>query len=183
PRRLDPAAVTLAYSFGLPPAHPEFLRADVKPARAALGPKQVLVVSVVGTPAPDGDGEQLAADYAACARWAAEAGADVVEVHLSAPDTAAERAQMVYEDVALSTYIVQRVRRAVGLKPVMAKVGAARSPRALHDLATAAARWLGGFTLLTGRRVRLVNPDGAPALTGPGRELAGVAGGAGWGHG
>ncbi len=183
PRRLDPAAVTLAYSFGLPSATPDVWRADVKRARAALGPKQLLVVSVVGTPAPDGDGEQLAADYAACARWAAEAGADVVEVHLSAPDTAGERAQMVYEDVALSAHIVQRVRRAVGLKPVVAKVGAARSPRALHDLATATARWLDGFTLINGLQRRLVNPDGAPALTGPGRELAGVSGAAVWEHG
>src|SRR5205807_648478 len=83
--RLNRAAATLAYSFGLPSPTPDAWRAAVTRARAALGPKQLLVVSVVGTPAPDGDGEQLAADYAACARWAAEAGADVVEVHLSAP--------------------------------------------------------------------------------------------------
>jgi dihydroorotate dehydrogenase (NAD+) catalytic subunit len=182
PRRLDSAAVTWAYSLGLPSPTPDVWRADVKRARAALGPKQLLVVSVVGTPAPDGDGEQLATDYASCARWAAEAGADVVEVHLSAPDTAAERAQMVYEDVALSTHIVQRVRRAVGLKPVVAKVGAARSPRALHDLATATARWIDGFTVVNGLQRRLVKPDGAPALTGPGRELAGVSGAAVWEH-
>lgn len=182
PRHLDPAAVTWIVSFGLPSAKPEVWRADVKRARAALGPKQLLIVSVVGTPAPDGDGEQLAADYATCARWAAEAGADVVELHLSAPDATAERAQMVYEDAALSAHIVQRVRRAVGLKPVVAKLGAARSPRALHDLATATARWLDGFTLVNGLQRGVVKPDATPALPGDGRELAGVSGAALWEH-
>ena len=47
----------------------------------------------------------------------------------------------------------------------------------------ATARWLDGFTLINGLQRRLVNPDGAPALTGPGRELAGVSGAAVWEHG
>src|SRR5688572_31082170 len=44
-----------------------------------IGRGQILVVSVLGTVPPGGDREALVADYAACARWAAEAGADVVE--------------------------------------------------------------------------------------------------------
>src|SRR5262249_8881741 len=100
--------------------------------------------------------------------------------------------QMVHEDLSLSVHVVQRVRRAVGLRPLVAKIGAMRSPRALHDLATATARWLDGFTLLNGLQRRVVKADGAPALpgpgpgpaagAGPGRELAGVAGAAVWEH-
>jgi dihydroorotate dehydrogenase (NAD+) catalytic subunit len=182
PRRLDPAAVTWTVSFGMPSAEPEAWRADVKRARARLGRNQLLIVSVAGTPAADGDGDQLAGDYALCARWAAEAGADAVEVHLSCPSTSAERAQMIFEDVALSAHIVERVRRAVGLKPVIAKLGASRSPRALHDLATATARWLDGFTLVNGLQRRIVKADGTPALPGAGRELAGVSGAEVWDH-
>jgi dihydroorotate dehydrogenase len=180
PRRLDPAAVTWVVSLGLPSAKPDLWRADVKRARSKLGPGQVLVVSVVGTPAPGGDGEQLADDYAQAARWAGEAGADVVEVLLSSPDTAAEHPQMVFEDPVLSALILARVRRAVGAQPVVAKIGASRSPRALHDLATAIARWVDGFVLVNGLQRRVVKADETPALPGAGRELAGVSGAAVW---
>jgi len=84
--------------------------------------------------------------------------------------------------VALSTHIVQRVRRAVGLKPVVAKLGAARSPRALHDLATATARWLDGFhgrqwpAATRGETRRLARPHGSWG------ELAGVSGAEVWEH-
>src|SRR6186713_2938481 len=97
-RKLDPAAVTWAVSLGLPSADPAEWRSDVTRARAKLHPHQILIVSVVGTPVPDGDPEQLAGDYALAARWAAEAGADVVEVHLSSPNTAGEHAQMIFEN-------------------------------------------------------------------------------------
>ena len=180
PRRLDPAAVTWAVSFGLPSAKPDLWRADVKRARGKLGPGQILIVSVAGTPAPGGDGEQLAEDYAQAARWAAEAGADVVEVHLSCPNTVAERPQMVFEDQTLSAHIVAQVRRAVGGRPVVAKLGASRSPRVLHDLATAIARWVDGFVLVNGLQRHVVKADGTAALPGAGRELAGVAGDAVW---
>lgn len=182
PRRLDPAAVTWAVSFGLPSAKPEVWRADVAKARARLAKSQLLVVSVIGTPAPGGDGEQLARDYAQAARWAAEAGADVVEAHLSCPTISAERPQMVFEDQALAAHVVEMVRRAVGSRPVVAKLGAMRSPRALHDLATALARWVDGFALVNDLQRRVVKPDGTLALPGEGRELAGVAGAAVWDH-
>ena len=182
PRRLDPAAVTWAASFGLPSAKPEVWRADVAKARARLPKSQLLVVSVIGTPAPGGDGEQLARDYAQAARWAAEAGADVVEAHLSCPTISAERPQMVFEDQALAAHVVEMVRRAVGARPVVAKLGAMRSPRALHDLATALARWVDGFALVNDLQRRLVKPDGTLALPGEGRELAGIAGAVVWDH-
>jgi dihydroorotate dehydrogenase (NAD+) catalytic subunit len=180
PRRLEPGSVTWAVSFGLPSAKPDLWRADVKRARAKLGPGQILIVSVVGTPAPHGDGDQLAQDYALAARWAAEAGADVVEAHLSCPSTTAERAQMVFEDEALSAHVLARVRRAVGGKPLLAKLGASRSPRVLHDLATAIARWVDGFVLVNGLQRRVVRADGTQALPGAGRELAGISGAAVW---
>ena len=180
PRRLDPAAVTWAVSFGLPSAKPEAWRADVTKARARLAKTQLLIVSVAGTPAPGGDGEQLAHDYAQAARWAAEAGADVIEAHLSCPDTAAERAQMVFEDQELSAHVVEQVRRAVGSRPVVAKLGASRSPRVLHDLATALARWVDGFVLVDGLQRPVVKANGTAALPGAGRELAGISGAAVW---
>jgi len=176
PRKLDPAAVTWATSFGLPSAAPDAWRADVKRARAKLAADQLLLVSVMGTPVPGGDAEQLAQDYATCARWAAEAGADVVEVHLSCPNTAAEQAHMVYEDKELAGLIVERVRRVTGGVPLVAKLGALAGPRALHELATRLAPWLDGFVLVNGLQRKVIKPEGNPAFPGTGRDLAGVVG-------
>jgi dihydroorotate dehydrogenase (NAD+) catalytic subunit len=176
PRKVDAATVTWATSFGLPSAAPEVWRADVKRARAKLAADQLLIVSVVGTPQPGGDGEQLARDYATCARWAAEAGADAVEVHLSCPDTVTEHAHMVYEDKELSGLIVERVRRATGGVPLLAKLGALAGPRALHELATRLAPALDGFVLVNGLQRKVIKPEGMSAFPGSGRELAGVVG-------
>jgi dihydroorotate dehydrogenase len=178
PRPVDPATVTWAISLGLPSAEPDAWRADVKRARSRMRPDQLLIVSVAGTPLPGGDEEQLAEDYARCARWAAEAGADVVEIHLSCPNTSGEHPQMVYENPPLAAHVVERVRRALGLRPVIAKLGASRSPRVLHELATRLAPWLDGFVLVNGLQRRVVKPDGTPAFPGAGRELAGVSGAA-----
>ena len=174
PRRPDPATFTLAVSLGLPSPAPDAWRLDVKRARAKLGADQLLVVSVAGTPVPGGDGDQLAQDYALCARWAAEAGADVIELHLGAPSGAADRATMVYEAKELAGHIVERVRRATAGRPLLAKLGALPGPRALHELATRLAPWLDGVVLVGGLARRVVTPDGKPAF--PGRETAEVVG-------
>lgn len=177
PRRVDAAALTWAVSLGLPSAEPDAWRADVRRARARLDRAQLLVVSVAGTPGPDGDGDQLADDTARCARWAAEAGADVVEVNLAGPAAAGERPPMVCENLALAAHVTQAVRRAVGGLPAIAKLGATAGPRVLHDLATRLAPSLEGFALVDGLVRRLVTESGAPALPEAGRELAGISGG------
>ena len=130
PRRADPADLTLAVSMGLPSPPPEAWRADIKRARAKLGAEQLLIVSVAGTATPGGDGEQLAQDYALCARWAAEAGADVVELH--------RRAAAVDDRISLST--VYRTVKLLETEGIIERLelrdGRARyerAPRQHHD--------------------------------------------------
>ena len=176
PRPLDPARVTWAVSLGMPSADPEAWRGDVLRAKSKIRPGQILIVSVTGTPLPGGDAQQLADDYALCARWAADAGADVIEVHLSSLHTIGEQPQMIYENTALAAYIVDRVRRAVGQRPVVAKLGAMRSPRALHELASRLAPRLDGFVLVNGLRRNVVKPDGTPAFPGEERAAATIVG-------
>ena len=178
PRPLDPANVTWASSFGLPSADPEEWRADVLRAKSKIRPGQLLIVSVVGTPAPGGDQQHLAEDYARCAKWAADAGADVVELHLSSVSMLGEQPQMVYENPALSAYIVDHVRRSVGQRPLIAKLGATRSPRALHELASRLAPRLDGFILVNGLKRPVVKKDGTPAFSGESRADGLVVGAA-----
>jgi dihydroorotate dehydrogenase (NAD+) catalytic subunit len=176
PRPLDPTRVSWAVSLGLPSPDPDEWRADVLRAKSKIRPAQILIVSVVGTPVPGGADEQLADDYALCARWAADAGADVIEVHLAWPTTTDEQPQMLFENVPLSTYIVDQVRRAVGQRPVIVKLGATRSPRALHELASRLAPRVDGFILVNGLYRKVVKSDGTPAFPGPNRALARLVG-------
>jgi dihydroorotate dehydrogenase len=169
------AQPTLAVSLGIPSSEPDVWRKDVRRAKDRIGPGQVLIVSVIGTPGPGGDAEVLVADYARCAAWAAEAGADAVEVHLATPDPFAEQPQMIFENVFLSAKILHRVRTTVAV-PVLAKLGAFRTPRALHDTATKLATWAHGFVLVSGIQRRVIDEEGKAAFDGGGRDRADVVG-------
>ena len=175
-RRPHPnGATTLAVSMGMPSMEPDVWRKDVRRAKDALGRGQILLVSVAGTVPPGGDAEALIADYARCATWAAEAGADVIEVHLATPDPFAEHAQMIFESVPLSAQILYRVRTSIG-QPIVAKLGMFRAPRMLHETATKLAPWTNGFALVHGVVRRVVDEDGKAAFEGAGRDLADVVG-------
>src|SRR3990170_1831413 len=62
---------TVAISFGMPSMEPDVWRRDVRRAREALGPGQILVVGTVGTVDESRDPNALAEDFAACAALAA----------------------------------------------------------------------------------------------------------------
>lgn len=168
---------TLAVSMGLPSAEPDVWRKDVRRAKERLGDGQILIVSVVGTADFAAGPEAFIADYARCAAWAAEAGADVVEVHLAVANPFGEPGQMVYEHVMLAAQILHRVRTNVRV-PVVAKFGVFKSPRALHETATKLASWANGFELVHGIPRRVLEQDGRAAFEGAGREWATVVGAA-----
>ncbi len=168
-------STTIAVSLGMPSMEPDVWRKDVRRAKERIGPGQVLVVSVVGTPVPGGDAEALVTDYARCAAWAADARADILEVHLAVADPFADQSQMIYENLALSAHIVYRVRTTVSI-PVVVKLGVFRNPRLLHDTATKLAAWAHGFVLVHGIQRRVVDEHGNAAFEGSGRDRAVVVG-------
>jgi dihydroorotate dehydrogenase (NAD+) catalytic subunit len=170
---------TLAVSLGIPSVEPEVWRKDVRRAKDRIGPGQVLIVSVVGTWAPGMDAEQLIQDYARCAAWAAEAGADAVEIHLAVPDPFAEQPQMIYENIPLAAQILYRVRTNVS-RPLLTKLGVFRTPRLLHDTATKLASWSNGFVMVHGIRRRVIDEEGNSAFEGTGRDRATIVGADTW---
>jgi dihydroorotate dehydrogenase len=176
-RRSPVDGATIAFSLGLPSMEPEVWRKDVRRAKERLGPGQILVVSVVGTPDQEAGMEALIDDYARCGVWAAEAGADAIEVHLAVPNVFGEPGQMVYEHLPLAAQILYRIRTGVSV-PVLAKLGLFRSPRALHETATKLAPWTHGFVLVHGVPRRVLDEDGNVAFEGSGREWAYVVGAA-----
>jgi dihydroorotate dehydrogenase len=152
---------------------PDVWRKDMRRAKERLGPEQILVASVVGTPDPGGNPDSLIADYTRCAVWAAEAGADVIEVHLAAPSPFGEPGQMIYESIPLSAQILYRIRTTLSL-PIVAKLGVFRTPRLLHETATKLAPWASGFALVPSIPRRVLDESGNAAFEG--RELVDVVG-------
>ena len=167
--------LTIAVSMGLPSMGPDIWRKDIRRAKEKIRDGQILVVSVVGTTPAGSEPEALIADYAQCATWAAESGADAIEVHLARPDTFFEPNQMIYENVPLAAQILYRVRTSVPV-PILAKVGPFRTPRALHETATKLAPWTNGFVLVHGISRRVLDDKGNAAFEGDGRDRADVVG-------
>jgi dihydroorotate dehydrogenase (NAD+) catalytic subunit len=168
-------STTIAVSFGMPSMEPDVWRKDVRRAKERIGRGQILVVSVVGTAESGTEPEALIGDYARCAAWAGEAGADVIEVHLAVPNPFSEQGQMVFDSIPLSAQILYRVRAAVSV-PVVAKLGGFRTPRALHDTATKLAPWAHGYVLVHSIHRRVVDETGNAAFEGAGRDFADVVG-------
>lgn len=116
-----------AISFGMPSKEPAVWRADVEKARKGLSPGQVLVVSVVASPTADSNLETIAQDFARCAYWAKEAGAQVVEANLSCPNVCTSEGQL-YTSPEASRLVSQALRQAVGQTPVVLKIGLFGTP-------------------------------------------------------
>ena len=166
---------TIAVSLGEPSMEPEIWRKDLHRAKERVGPGQILIASVLGTPQPGRDAEALVTDYAQCAAWAAESGADAIEIHLAVPDPFVEQFQMIYENVPLAARILHRARTTVNV-PVLAKLGPFKTPRLLHETATRLAPWAHGYVLAHSISRRVFDDKGAPAFEGVGRERADVCG-------
>jgi dihydroorotate dehydrogenase (NAD+) catalytic subunit len=111
-----------AVSFGMPSSLPDQWRADIEATRAKLAREKLLSVSVVGTVQPEWSIDDLAADYAQCARWAFESGADVVETNFSCPNVSTCDGQL-YQQPNDAAIVAQAVRDAIGKTPFIIKIG------------------------------------------------------------
>jgi len=112
-----------AVSFGMPSSEPDIWRKDIEQTREKLAEDNVLSVSVVGTEQPDGTLDDLADDYALCARWAVESGADTIETNFSCPNVCSSDGQL-YQVAHDAAVVAERVRDAIGNDiPYIAKIG------------------------------------------------------------
>lgn len=111
-----------AVSFGMPSADPEVWRRDIEETRNRLATEKLLSVSVVGTVQPGWSIDDLAADYAKCARWAVDAGADTIETNFSCPNVETCDGQL-YQNPTEAAIVAETVRQAIGDRPLILKIG------------------------------------------------------------
>lgn len=172
--RGDPRQLSSAVCFGMPSMAPEVWRADIGRAKAGLADGQTLIVSVVATPSEKPTAGEVAADFARCAQWAAQAGADVIEANFSCPNVCSAEGS-IYTDPDFSRAIAQTVRDAIGNKPLLLKVGYYKDPALMRRFLLAVNGVANGITLVNAISRPVLYRDGRPAF-GEKYTRAGVLG-------
>jgi dihydroorotate dehydrogenase len=167
-------SVSTVNSFGVPSPAPEEWMADLERSLAALADDVLLLVSVMG----EGNGTDLVEDFARTARLAEEAGASVIELNLSCPNTLSAAGSGVKPPLCLdadaTVAVVEAVRRALDDRTgVVAKLSWLDEPQ-LAALVPRLAPLVDGIAGINTLQSRVRRSDGAPTF--PGRELAGLSG-------
>ena len=165
---------TWAVSFGMPSKAPDVWRADVEATRRLLPPEKVLVVSVVASEQPGWNLDDLANDYALCARWAVESGANVVETNFSCPNVCSSDGQL-YQHARDAAVCAERVRAAIGKLPYIVKIGHLRSTEEAEALVEALAPHVDALAMTNSMAAPVVGMDGKPLFDGQPRGICGAA--------
>ena len=122
-----------AVSFGMPSKPPSFWRDDVAATRSRLAKGKFLCVSVVATAQDGWSIDDLAADYAQCARWAVESGADGVEANFSCPNVSSVDGQL-FLNPTDAGIVAAQLREAIPDMPLLLKVGYIDNRETAHEL-------------------------------------------------
>jgi dihydroorotate dehydrogenase len=165
---------TSSVSFGMPSRDPAVWMPDVAKARDLLGARQVLVVSVVASPADGASAADIVRDFGDLAAMAREAGAQAVEANLSCPNVHSAEGDL-YHDAALSGRIAGALRQGAGSLPVLLKIGHLADARRMAALLRAVAGRASGLVIVNGLSRPVLDAGGAPAY-GAERRQAGILG-------
>ena len=163
-----------AVSFGMPSQEPESWRRDIEWTREQLPSEKLLSVSVVATIQPGWTIDDTADDYAQCARWAAESGADCVETNFSCPNVSTADGQL-YQVPDQAAVVAQRVRDAVGQTPYVIKIGHMPEPDRARELLNAVAPHIDGIAMTNSVATTVRMPGGEMLFDGASRGICGKA--------
>ena len=163
-----------AVSFGMPSQEPDVWRRDVQWTRQQLPAGKLLSVSVVGAVQPNWTIDDLAEDYARCARWATESGADTVEINLSCPNVKTCDGQL-YQRPGDAATVVRSVREAIGPVPLIAKIGHITSADDAEELLANVARDVDALATTNSVAARVVDSRGNLLFSGNKRGICGDA--------
>jgi dihydroorotate dehydrogenase len=163
-----------AVSFGMPSQTPDVWRTDVAETRRRLPRGKLLSVSVVGTVQPGWTVDDLARDYARCARWAVESGADTVETNFSCPNVSTCDGQL-FQNVSAAAAVVQAVREAIGRTPYIVKIGHLVDVPLATDLLRALSPHVTALAMTNSVATQVIDEAGQPLFSGERRGICGDA--------
>jgi dihydroorotate dehydrogenase (NAD+) catalytic subunit len=163
-----------AVSFGMPSASPDVWKSDVRATKNELGQGQLLSVSVVGTVQKGWTMQQLADDYAICARGAAESGADLIETNFSCPNVSTCDGQL-YQHPDDASVVTQATREASGDLPLLVKIGHVPNRDEAKRLLDAIGGHINGLAMTNSVATRVRGQDGNLHFDGQLRGICGRA--------
>lgn len=163
-----------AVSFGMPSADPDVWRRDVEQTRRQLSAEKLLSVSVVGSLQPDWSLEDLADDYARCAKWAIESGADCIETNFSCPNVCTRDGQL-YQQPAAAALVARRVKAVIGTIPYLIKIGHLSARADAREFLQAVLPFASGIVMTNSVATTVVNQQGTPLFSGEQRGICGAA--------
>ena len=169
----DIREISITNSFGVPSQNPVVWQEDVQRAKRYLQKGQVLVVSTMGSSEFYPDRVSFVEDFTRSAALAKEAGADIVELDLSCPNSNAEEG-MVYLDSNLSSVISKAVKAVLGDLPLFIKLGHFIRQDQFEAVIHANAPYVNGVAGINTVKMTVLRKDGQPAI--PGRPESGVCG-------
>ena len=162
-----------AVSFGMPSKSPATWQADVERARKLLARDKILCVSVVGSVQPEWTIDQLADDYAICAKWAVESGADVVEVNFSCPNVSTCDGQL-YLNFRSAEIVAARVRESIGKTPLVIKIGLITENEHVEQFLDAVAIHVDGLAMTNSIAATVAAASGDLLFEGAKRAICGT---------
>ena len=163
-----------AVSFGMPSMEPDEWRRDIEHTRKDLRDDQILNVSVVGTSQPGWTIDKLADDYACCARWAVESGADCIETNFSCPNVCSPDGQL-YQEPQAAGVVAQRVRHSIGSVPYILKIGHVTDQAAATKLLDAVAECADALAMTNSVAATVHDSSGQSMFDGQKRGICGDA--------
>jgi dihydroorotate dehydrogenase len=163
-----------AVSFGMPSKPPRFWQDDVEATRSRLAKGKFLSVSVVATPEEGWSIDEMAADYAQCAQWAAESGADGVEANFSCPNVSSVDGQLFLNSTDAGI-AAAKLREAIPDTPLLLKVGHIGNREAAHEFLEAVAPFADALVMVNGLSAIVRQRNGEWLFEGQCRGIAGEA--------
>ncbi|MBT5017363.1 hypothetical protein N8590_01730 [bacterium] len=164
-----------AVSFGMPSKAPEFWMEDVRQTKEKLSAGQILIVSVVGTMQPGWGIEELANDYAVCAKKAFESKADCVEMNFSCPNVCSEDGQL-FQSPEEAELVAKTVRRTVdSTSPLLVKIGHLQDVAILVELLCRLDKVVNAIVTTNSVASQVTESDGSILFDGQQRGICGRA--------
>ena len=163
-----------AVSFGMPSADPEVWQRDIEATRNKLDAEKLLSVSVVGTVQPGWSIDDLATDYAQCARWAIDAGADTIETNFSCPNVETCDGQL-YQNPTGAAIVSEAVRQAIGERPLILKIGHMTQASNAEELLVAAGPFATAIAMTNSVATKVRSQNGELLFAGQPRGICGEA--------
>ncbi len=163
-----------AVSFGMPSKSPGVWRKDVEETRTQLPKGKLLSVSVVGTVQNGWSIEQLSKDYAQCARWAVDSGADCIETNFSCPNVRTCDGQL-FQNPEQAAIVAAHVRESIGQTPFLVKVGHVESSDEIAQLLDALSPFVSGVAMTNSVAVAVADRANRLFFDGQPRGICGAA--------